>query len=252
MLEQIAAQMQAKRLPMLTDLRDESDHENPTRLVLVPRSNRVDIERLMLHLFASTDLEKNHRVNLNVIGLDQKPQTKSLVGLLKEWLEYRSRVVTRRLEFRLDKINDRLHVLEGLLIAYLNIDEVIRIIREEDHPRDALMKRFKLSERQANAILDLRLRQLAKLEEQKLTGERDELEAEKVEIEKILGSKARLKTLMKKELLKVAEDYGDDRRSPLAAKVVEASAFTEEDLLSNDPITVVLSTKGLGSGSKRA
>ena len=243
-LEQIAQQMHQKKLPMLTDLRDESDHESPTRLVLVPRSNRVDVDRLMSHLFATTDLERTHRVNLNVIGLDQRPRTRSLVGILKEWLQYRQDTVTRRLEFRLEKINDRLHVLEGLLIAYLNLDEVIRIIREEDHPKDALMKAFKLSERQANAILDLRLRQLAKLEEQKLKGERDELEGEKADIEKILGSKARLKTLVKKELLAIAEEYGDERRTPLLEGAEEAKAFTEKDLMTNDPITVVLSEKG--------
>ena len=242
-LEQIAAQMHAKKLPMLVDLRDESDHENPTRLVLVPRSNRVDTERLMSHLFATTDLERSYRVNMNVIGLDQRPGVKSLNVMLKEWLTYRQDVVTRRLNFRLDKINERLHILEGLLVAYLNIDEVIRIIREEDKPKDELMARYNLSEIQANAILDLRLRQLAKLEEIKLKGEQDELEAEKADIEKILGSKARLKTLVKKELLAVAEEYGDDRRSPLAS-VEEASAFSEEDLLSNEPVTIVMSEKG--------
>ena len=243
-MEQIAQQMHQKKLPMLTDIRDESDHENPTRLVLVPRSNRVDVERLMSHLYATTDLERNHRVNLNMIGLDSRPRTKSLVGILKEWLQYRQDTVTRRLEFRLEKINDRLHVLDGLLIAYLNLDEVIRIIREEDHPREALMKKFKLSERQANAILDLRLRQLAKLEEQKLKAERDELNAEKADIEKILNSKARLKTLIKKELLAIAEEYGDERRAPLEDSAEEARAYAEEDLLTNDPITVVLSEKG--------
>ncbi len=243
-LEQIAQQMHLKKLPMLTDLRDESDHENPTRLVLVPRSNRVDVERLMSHLFATTDLERNHRINLNMIGLDQRPRTKSLVEIIGEWLQYRQDTVTRRLEFRLEKINDRLHVLEGLLIAYLNLDEVIRIIREEDRPRDALMSAFNLTERQANAILDLRLRQLAKLEEMKLRGERDELNSEKADIEKILSSKARLKTLVKKELLAIAEEYGDDRRTPLNARLDEARAYTEADLLINEPITVVLSEKG--------
>ena len=243
-MEQIAQQMHQKKLPMLTDIRDESDHENPTRLVLVPRSNRVDVERLMSHLYATTDLERNHRINLNMIGLDSRPRTKSLVGILKGWLQYRQDTVTRRLEFRLEKINDRLHVLDGLLIAYLNLDEVIRIIREEDHPREALMKKFKLSERQANAILDLRLRQLAKLEEQKLKAERDELNAEKADIEKILNSKARLKTLIKKELLAIAEEYGDERRAPLEDSAEEARAYAEEDLLTNDPITVVLSEKG--------
>jgi topoisomerase-4 subunit A len=242
-LEQIAQQMHAKKLPMLVDLRDESDHENPTRLVLVLRSNRVDVERLMSHLFATTDLERNYRVNVNLIGLDQKPRVKNLVELLKEWLQYRLATITRRLNFRLDKINDRLHILDGLLIAYLNIDEVIRIIRTEDDPKAVLMKKFKLSDIQAGAILDLRLRQLAKLEEIKLQGEKDELEAEKADIEQTLGSKARMKTLMKKELLADAEEYGDERRSPLL-EAEESSAFSDEDLVSNEPVTIVLSDKG--------
>ena len=242
-LEQIAQQMQAKKLPMLSDLRDESDHRNPTRLVLVPRSNRVDCDRLMSHLFASTDLERSYRVNLNVIGLDQRPRVKNLVGILKEWLDCRQQVVTRRIRHRLDKINERLHVLEGLLVAYLNLDEVIRIVREADNPRDELMRRFRLSEIQAGAILDLRLRQLARLEELKLTEEKSGLEAEKDECERILNSRARLKTLIKKELLADAETYGDARRSPLAA-VEEAAAYSEEELVSNDPVTVVLSEKG--------
>lgn len=245
-MEQIAQQMHAKKLPMLVDLRDESDHENPTRLVLVPRSNRVDVDRLMSHLFATTDLERSYRVNMNVIGLDGRPAVKNLQQMLKEWLVYRQDVVTRRLNWRLDKINERLHILEGLLVAYLNIDEVIRIIREEDDPKQQLMDRYSLSEIQANAILDLRLRQLAKLEEIKLTTERDELSAEKADIEKILGSKARMKTLLKKELLEVAEEYGDERRSPLQVVTAgqESNAFSDEDLLTNDPITVVLSDKG--------
>ncbi|MAQ60862.1 MAG: DNA topoisomerase IV subunit A, partial [Gammaproteobacteria bacterium] len=242
-LEQVAQQMNAKKLPMLVDLRDESDHENPTRLVFVPRSNRIDYDRLMSHLFATTDLERSYRVNLNIIGLDQRPEVKGLVGILKEWLRYRLDVVTRRLNFRLEKINDRLHILDGLLIAYLNLDEVIRIIREEDEPRPALMKRFGLSDTQANAILDLRLRNLAKLEEMKLRGEKDQLETEKADLEKTLGSKARMQTLIKKELLAVAEEYGDARRSPLI-EAEEAQAFSDEDLLTNDPITVVLSEKG--------
>ena len=242
-LEQIAQQMHAKKLPMLTDLRDESDHENPTRLVLVPRSNRVDIERLMSHLFATTDLEKSYRVNLNLIGLDHRPGVKNLAELLKEWLKFREETVRRRLQFRLDKIEARLHILDGLLIAYLNLDEVIRIIREEDHPKAELMKRFKLSDIQATAILDLRLRQLAKLEEQKLRGEKAELDAERADLEKTLNSRARLKTLIKKELVKDAEEFGDDRRAPLTT-VAEAAAFTDEDLVTNDPVTVILSAKG--------
>ena len=242
-LEQIAQQMQARKLPMLTDIRDESDHRNPTRLVLVPRSNRVDGDRLMSHLFASTDLERSYRVNLNVIGLDQKPQVKTLVGILKEWLKYREEVVTRRIAWRLEKINERLHVLEGLLVAYVNLDEVIRIVREEDDPKGELMRRFSLSDVQASAILDIRLRQLARLEEAKLVDEKNGLGAEKEECEKILNSRARLRTLIKKELLEDAESYGDARRSPLAS-VEEATAYSEEDLVSNDPITVVLSEKG--------
>ncbi len=242
-LEQIAQQMQAKKLPMVADLRDESDHESPTRLVLVPRSNRVDVDRLMSHLFATTDLEKSYRINLNLIGLDQRPRVKNLKEIVAEWLEYRRQTVTRRLQFRLDKINDRLHILEGLLIAYLNLDEVIRIIREEDEPKPALMKKFKLSDLQATAILDLRLRQLAKLEEMKLQGEKDELEGERADIEKTLKSRARLKTLIKKELLADAETFGDPRRSPLEA-AGESTAFSEEDVIGNEPITVVLSEKG--------
>ncbi|MEQ8858398.1 MAG: DNA topoisomerase IV subunit A [Pseudomonadales bacterium] len=242
-LEQIAQQMQARKLPMLADLRDESDHENPTRLVLVPRSNRVDVDRLMLHLFATTDLERSYRINLNLIGLDQRPRVKNLREIVGEWLEYRQRTVTRRLQFRLEKINDRLHILDGLLIAYLNLDEVIRIIREEDEPKASLMKAFKLSDVQATAILDLRLRQLAKLEEIKLEGEKAGLEGERADIEKVLKSKARLKTLIKKELIADAEEYGDKRRSPLQA-ADDAAAFSEEEMISNEPITVVLSEKG--------
>ena len=242
-LEQIAHQMHAKKLPMLADLRDESDHENPTRLVLVPRSNRVDVDRLMNHLFASTDLQKSYRVNLNIIGLNQRPQVKNLAVLIKEWLTYRQETVRRRLQFRLEKINERLHILAGLLTAYLNLDEVIRIIREEESPKAALRKKFRLSDVQANAILDLRLRQLAKLEEIKLNADKDDLEGEKTDLEKTLKSKARLKTLVKKELLTDAEEYGDTRRSRFV-DVEVAVAFSEEDLISNEPITVVLSEKG--------
>jgi topoisomerase-4 subunit A len=242
-LEQIAAQMQAKKLPMLVDLRDESDHEQPTRLVLVPRSNRVDVERLMSHLFATTDLEKSYRVNVNVIGLDLRPQVKGLRDLLAEWLEFRLGTVTKRLQFRRERIEQRLHILDGLLVAYLNLDEVIRIVREEEHPKAALMERFSLSELQANAILDLRLRQLARLEQIKLESEKAELEAERADIDKILGSRARLKKLVKQELDADARKHGDDRRSPLGS-VEAAVAFTDEDLLTTEPVTVVLSTKG--------
>ncbi len=242
-LEQIAHQMHGKKLPMLADLRDESDHENPTRLVLVPRSNRIDVDRLMNHLFASTDLQKSYRVNLNIIGLNQRPQVKNLAVLIKEWLTYRQETVRRRLQFRLEKINERLHILAGLLTAYLNLDEVIRIIREEESPKAALRKKFRLSDVQANAILDLRLRQLAKLEEIKLNADKDDLEGEKTDLEKTLKSKARLKTLVKKELLTDAEEYGDTRRSRFV-DVEVAVAFSEEDLIGNEPITVVLSEKG--------
>ena len=242
-LEQIAAQMQAKKLPMVVDLRDESDHECPTRIVVVPKSNRVDVAQLMAHLFATTDLERTYRVNFNVIGIDGKPRVRPLVELLSEWLTYRQETVLRRLQFRLDKIMDRLHILEGLMIAYLNIDEVIRIIRTEDKPRQALIAKFKLTDIQADAILDLRLRQLARLEEVKIKGEQDELEAERVDIEKTINSKARLKTLIKKELTADAETYGDKRMSPIVERS-EAQAFKEVDLISTEPVTVVLSEKG--------
>jgi topoisomerase-4 subunit A len=242
-LEQIAAQMQAKKLPMVVDLRDESDHESPTRIVVVPKSNRVDIEQLMAHLFATTDLERTYRVNFNMIGIDGRPRVRPLVELLNEWLKFRQDTVLRRLQFRLDKILDRLHILEGLLIAYLNIDEVIRIIRTEDKPKAVLIKKFKLSDLQADAILDLRLRQLARLEETRIKGEQEELDAERVDIEKTIGSKARLKTLIKKELMADAETYGDERRSALIERE-EAQAFKEKDLISTEPVTVVLSEKG--------
>ncbi|WP_289116886.1 DNA topoisomerase IV subunit A [uncultured Idiomarina sp.] len=242
-LEQIAQQMQAKKLPLVSDLRDESDHENPTRLVIVPRSNRVDTEQLMNHLFATTDLEKQYRVNLNILGLDGRPQVKPLLGLLKEWLEFRQQTVTRRLQYRLDKVLARLHILEGLLIAYLNLDEVIEIIRTEDKPKEVLMSRFELSDKQAEAILELKLRHLAKLEEQKLKGEQDELSKEREQLEKILGSDRRLKTLIRKELLADADTYGDERRSPLVERN-EAKALSERDLTPAEAVTVVLSKKG--------
>jgi topoisomerase-4 subunit A len=242
-LEQIAAQMQAKKLPMVVDLKDESDHENPTRIVIVPRSNRIDFEGLMAHLFATTDLERTYRVNFNMIGIDGRPRVKDLKTILTEWLKFRSDTVLRRLNYRLEKILDRLHVLEGLMVAYLNIDEVIKIIRTEDKPKTALMKRYKLSDRQADSILDLRLRQLAKLEEIKIRAEQDELNDERLGIEKIISSKARLKTLIKKELTADAEKFGDSRKSPIVQRE-EAQAFKEKDLLSSEPVTVVLSDKG--------
>lgn len=242
-LEQIAAQMQAKKLPMVVDLRDESDHENPTRIVIVPRSNRIDVPALMAHLFATTDLERTHRVNFNLIGLDGRPKVKPLNVLLSEWLTFRTDTVVRRLNYRLEKILARLHILEGLLIAYLNLDEVIHIIRTQDKPKLELMSRFKLSDIQADAILDLRLRQLAKLEEQKIKGEQAELDAERADIERTLGSAARLKTLVKKELTRDAESFGDARMSPIVTRS-EAQAFSDKDLLSNEPVTIVLSEKG--------
>ena len=204
-LEQIAGQMQAKKLPMVVDLRDESDHECPTRIVVVPKSNRVDADQLMAHLFATTDLERTHRVNFNMIGIDGKPRVRPLLDLLNEWLKFRTDTVLRRLQFRLDKILSRLHILDGLMIAYLNIDEVIKIVRTEDKPKQALIKKFNLSDLQADAILDLRLRQLARLEETRIAGEQDELNAERVDLEKTIKSKARLKTLIKKELMEDAE-----------------------------------------------
>ena len=228
-LEQIAAQMQTKKLPMVEDLRDESDHENPTRLVIVPRSNRVDIGQLMNHLFATTDLERNYRVNLNIIGINGKPQILNLRELLKQWLTFRMDTVTRRLNYRLDQVVDRLHILEGLLVAYLNIDEVIYIIRHEDKPKPVLMKRFDLTGTQAEAILELKLRHLAKLEEMKIRDEQDVLADERDGLEKILGSKARLKTLIKKELLADAEKYGDERRSILVERDAAGLETLEQD-----------------------
>ncbi|AFT68965.1 DNA topoisomerase IV, A subunit [Alloalcanivorax dieselolei B5] len=242
-LEQIADQMQKKKLPMVSDLRDESDHENPTRLVITPRSNRVDVEQLMAHLFATTDLEKNYRVNLNMIGIDGRPQVKSLDVILNEWLQFRMVTVRRRLQHRLDKVLDRLHILEGLLIAFLNIDEVIEIIRREDAPKPVLMERFGLSDKQAEAILELKLRHLAKLEEFKIKGERDDLSQERDNLEATLGSMAKMKKLVAKELEEDIVTYGDDRRSPLVERG-EARAMDEADLLGSDPVTVVLSEKG--------
>ncbi|OYD25521.1 DNA topoisomerase IV subunit A [Oceanimonas baumannii] len=242
-LEQIAGQMQAKKLPMVADLRDESDHENPTRLVIIPRSNRVDVEQLMQHLFASTDLEKNYRVNLNMLGLDNRPQVKTLDRILSEWLQFRRETVRNRLQHRLDKVEARLHILAGLLIAFLNIDEVIHIIRTEDEPKPVLMERFGLTEIQAEAILELKLRHLAKLEEMKIRGEQDDLAAERDKLAQLLGSERRLSTLLKKEILADADKYGDDRRSPLVERE-EAKALSEKELIPSEPVTIVLSEKG--------
>jgi topoisomerase-4 subunit A len=242
-LEQIAAQMNAKKLPMVSDLRDESDHESPTRIVVVPRSNRIDVEQLMQHLFATTDLEKSYRVNLNILGLDQRPRVKNLLEILSEWLVFRRDTVRRRLQHRLDKVLDRLHVLEALLIAFLNIDEVIRIIRENDEPKPVLIERFLLTDRQAEAILELKLRHLAKLEEMKIRGEQDELNKEREYLQGILGSESKLTKLIRAELQADAKKYGDDRRSPIVQRE-EAKALSEKELLPSEPVTVILSEKG--------
>ncbi|MES9961111.1 MAG: DNA topoisomerase IV subunit A [Sedimenticola sp.] len=248
-LEQIAQQMQAKKLPMVEDLRDESDHENPTRLVIVPRSNRVDVERMMSHLFATTDLERTYRVNLNMIGLNGRPQVKGLREMLKEWIEFRYETVRRRLEHRLGKVRDRLHLLDGLLIAFLNIDEVIRIIRTEDEPKAVLMRRFSLSAAQADYILDTKLRQLARLEEMKIRAEQEELADERDRLEKTLGSKQRMKTLIRKEIEADAEKYGDERRSPIVQREA-AEALDETELTPSEPVTVILSEKGWARAAK--
>jgi topoisomerase-4 subunit A len=242
-LEQIAEQMQAKKLPLVSDLRDESDHENPTRLVIIPRSNRIDIEALMAHLFATTDLERTYRVNLNMIGLNGRPQVKGLLEILSEWLQYRLATVKRRLQHRLDIVSHRLHILAGLLIAYLNLDEVIEIIRKQDKPKPVLMKRFKISEEQAEAILEIKLRHLARLEEIQIKGEQKELKAEQEDIEKTLASSARLKKLVRKELEIDQEKFGDARRSPIVSRK-EAQAMSETEILPTEPMTVVLSRKG--------
>ncbi|HKJ95143.1 MAG TPA: DNA topoisomerase IV subunit A [Gammaproteobacteria bacterium] len=242
-LEQIAGQMQAKKLPMVEDLRDESDHENPTRLVITPRSNRVDVDELMTHLFATTDLEKTYRVNLNVIGLDGRPRVRSLREILGEWLQFRRATVRRRLQWRLEKVESRLHLLEGYLIAFLNIDEVIAIIRAEDEPKPVLMGRFGLTDRQAEAILELRLRHLARLEEMKIRGEQEELERERESLQLTLGDENRLTALIQQELEEDAAKYGDERRSPLVERRT-ARAMTEADLVPSEPVTIVLSQKG--------
>ncbi len=242
-LEQIAQQMQAKKLPMVEDLRDESDHENPTRLVITPRSNRVDIASLMNHLFATTDLERSYRVNLNIIGINGRPQVKNLRTILKEWLSFRTETVRRRLAWRLDKVEKRLHILEGLMVAFLNIDEVIAIIRSNDEPKPVLMKRFSISDAQAEAILELKLRHLAKLEEMKIREEQEALIIERDEIKAILGSDRRMKTLIKRELKEDAKLYGDDRRSPIVEREA-AQALKESDLIPSEAITVVLSKRG--------
>jgi len=241
--EQIAAQIQQKKLPMVEDIRDESDHENPTRLVIVPKSNRVDTTALMVHLFATTDLERNYRVNLNVIAMDGRPRVMGLKALLLEWLEFRKDTVTKRLNFRHEKLSARLHILDGLLIAYLNLDEVIRIVRTVEEPKPALIKRFKLSDAQAEEILETKLRRLAKLEEMKIREEQKKLAEERDEIDRILKSKARLTKLVREELLEDAEEYGDARRTKLVEREA-AQAIAEVDLISSEPTTVVLSRLG--------
>jgi topoisomerase-4 subunit A len=243
-ITQIAAQMRAKKLPLVDDIRDESDHENPTRIVIVPRSNRVDADTLMLHLFATTELEKSYRVNMNVIGLNGKPSVLPLIPMLKEWLSYRMQVVTNRLTYRLDKILARLHILEGLFIVFLNIDKVIVIIREHDKPKPVLIDYFKLSDIQAEAILELKLRHLAKLEEVKIQAEQQQLALEKEKLELLLSSDMRLKTLIKKELKTIIKEFGDERRSNIKANVNTAQAFREDDLVPAENVTVVLSDKG--------
>ncbi len=242
-MEQIAAQMQAKKLPMVADLRDESDHENPTRLVIVPRSNRVDLEQVMQHLFATTELERTYRVNMNMIGIDGKPAVKPLTKILSEWLSFRTVTTRRRLQYRLEKVEERLLRLAALMIVFLNVDEVIRIIREEENPKPVLMKRFNLVEMQAEYILETKLRQLARLEEMKIREEQIALEKERDGLQKVLDSAVKLKNLVRKELIQVAEQFGDDRRSPIITRA-EAQAFSETELLSVDPVTVVISDKG--------
>jgi topoisomerase-4 subunit A len=241
--EQIAQQIRDKKLPMVDDVRDESDHESPTRIVIEPRSNRVDLAQLMAHLFATTDLERSYRVNLNVIGIDGRPRVMGLKALLSEWLEFRQTTVRRRLQHRLDKVARRLHILDGLLIAYLNLDEVIRIIRREEEPKPVLIKRFKLSEEQAEAILETKLRQLAKLEEMKLREEQQGLSEERAKLEAILASKARLRKLVREEIEADAGEFGDDRRTSIVERAA-AQAIEESELLANEPVTVVLSTGG--------
>ena len=242
-LEQIAEQMLNKKLPMVVDLADEGDHEDPVRLVITLKSNRVNAEDLMNHLFASTDLQKSYRMNMNLISLKGGPKVFPLVDLLKEWLAFRKDTVKRKLEHRLDQVNDRLHILEGLLSIFIDIDEVIKIIRRSDDPKKDLIKAFKLSEIQANAILEIKLRQLAKLEQIKLEDEKNNLDNEQNEIEKVLKSKARLKTLIKKELIEIKEMFGEDRKSPIIESS-NAKVFSEEDTLVTEPITVVLSKAG--------
>jgi len=248
-LEQIATQMRNKKLPLVEDLRDESDHEEPIRLVITPKSKKVDVDDLMSHLFSTTSLERTVRVNMNIVALDGRPKTFNLLGVLAEWLKFRRNTVKRRLQHRLQIVTDRLHILDGLLIAYLNIDEVIRIIRQEDEPKPALMKKFKLSVIQAEAILNLRLRNLARLEEMKIRGEQKELNEERRDLEQTLKSAARLKTLLKNEILADAEDHGDERRTLIVEREA-AQAMDETQLVASEPVTVVLSQRGWARAAK--
>lgn len=241
--EQIAAQMEAKKLPMVSDIRDESDHEEPTRLVVIPRSNRVDLTALTHHLFATTDLEKSYSLNMNVIGIDGRPRVKNLLEILTEWLEFRADTVRKKLKFQLDKISSRLHVLEGFLIAFLNIDEVIKIIRKSDHPKQDLIKAFSITEIQAEAILEVRLRQLARLEEIKIKKELKDLKSERKELEKILGNEKIFKDYIKEEINSDAAKYGDKRRSPIKQRE-EAEKFSLTDVMDIEPVTIILSTQG--------
>jgi len=248
-LEQIAAQMTAKKLPMMEDLRDESDHENPTRLVLAPKSGKIDLEALMNHLFATTDLERTVRVNINVIGMDGRPAVYALKPLLEEWLTFRTATVKRRLQHRLERVTQRLHILDGLLVAYLNIDAVIKIIRTEDEPKPALMKRFKITDIQAEAILEIKLRHLAKLEEMQIRGEQKSLADERADLEQTLKSKAKLTKLIKTELAELAEKHGDKRRTIIVEREA-AQAIAESDLVTSEPVTVVLSERGTARAAK--
>ncbi|MCG8565480.1 MAG: DNA topoisomerase IV subunit A, partial [Desulfobacterales bacterium] len=241
--EQIASQMTAKKLPMVSDIRDESDHEDPTRLVVIPRSNRVDLESLTAHLFATTDLEKSYSVNMNMIGINGRPEVKDLLTILKEWLSFRADTVRRKLNFRLNKVKDRLHILEGLKIAFLNIDEVIHIIRSSDEPKADLIKAFGLSEIQAAAILEIRLRQLAKLEEIKINAEMAELAEERDSLEKLLNDEAAFKAYLIDEIKADAKTFGDKRRSPIKERR-DAEAFSATDVIDIEPVTVILSSKG--------
>jgi len=248
-LEQIAAQIRAKKLPWVDDLRDESDYENPTRLVIIPRSNRVDLDALMKHLFATTDLERSYRVNFNMIGLDGRPQVKGLMRVLVEWLDFRKRTVKRRLQYRLDKVTARLHILEGLRKVYLNLDAIIKIIRRSDNPKPVLKKRFRLSDVQVEAILETRLRNLARLEEMKIRAEQEELEIERDNLQKTLRSAVKLKKLIRDEIIEDAERFGDERRSPIVEREV-AEALDETALIPSEPVTVIISDKGWARAAK--